>query len=173
MPESVLNAWNRLGHDRKKILRQSPRLSTRLDELLLGDLNLPQRSLPRFPFFCPLPASRQPAPPPIIWTSRTGKLVSKALKHDSFFRLNSQNWQQPFPLHPRESLLFLEGSSTSSPGIFPPIFLGKSPGDQVGRFHERPQFLSLSTSDLPWDKPWDVFASLAFKDFVTDCLSPK
>ena len=40
------------------------------------------------------------------------------------------------------------------------IFPGKSPGDEVGRFHE--QFLSLSTSGFSWD----VFASLAFKDFV-------
>ena len=127
----------------------------------------PQQSLLRFPFFCPPPNPRQPAPPPIIWTWRTGKLESKALKHDIFFRVTSQ---QPFPLHPRKSLPFLEGSTTSSPGLFrkkngwgPPIFLGKSPGDEVGMFHEfHEQFLPLSTFGFSWD----VFASLAVTDFV-------
>ena len=128
-------------HDRRDCMSGCPSL--------LEDLNLPQRFVTRFPFFCPPPAPLQPAPPPIIWTSRTGKLESKALKHDIFFRVTSQ---QPFPLHPRASLPFLEGSATLSPGLFPkkkwvgptraqPSFLGKSPGDEVGRFRE--QFLPL------------------------------
>ena len=103
-------------------LRQSPLLSKRLDERVPPQpLTLPQRSLPRFPFFCPPPTPRQPAPPPITYLNVTNRQIRVKSPETwlFFFRVTSQ---QPFPLHPRESLPFPGGSATSSPGLFPGFF---------------------------------------------------
>ena len=58
VPGSVLNAWNRLGHDRDKILRQSPLLSKRLGErvaLFTWRFKFAAAVSPSIPFFLSAP----------------------------------------------------------------------------------------------------------------------